>query len=96
MLEIIGIIFFARKIGSIAQEKGLPVGWWRFYAVLAWILGEFTGGFIGGLLDQETIVILLLAYLCAGIACFTLYKIVSSKPDVMHEFDFDKQDNTYQ
>lgn len=41
MLEIIALVFLSRQIGMLAQRKGQPAGWWKFYMVIAWIAGEF-------------------------------------------------------
>ena len=41
MLEIVALIFLTRKIGSLAERKGLKVGTWKFYTILAWFGAEF-------------------------------------------------------
>jgi hypothetical protein len=35
MLEIIALVFLTRKIGDLAERKGLKKGWWKFYTVIA-------------------------------------------------------------
>ncbi len=47
MIEIIVLIFLAKEIGRLALTKGLKPGWWKFYLVIGWILGEFLGLIIG-------------------------------------------------
>jgi hypothetical protein len=51
MLEIVFIIFLARKIGEIIEPKGRKTGWYKFMLVALWIGGEFTGGVVAGLIS---------------------------------------------
>ena len=56
MLEIIVLIFLTKRIGEIAVQKGLPAGWWKFYAVLGWVGGEIIGVVLGIMLfDTDSI-----------------------------------------
>ena len=47
MIEIFVLIFLCRKIGVMAEEKGLKPSIWKFYTVLAWIGFEFAGLILG-------------------------------------------------
>ncbi len=65
MLEIIILIFLARKVGEIVRSKGRPAGWFQFLAVVLWIGGELIGGLIGGIVGALTDTGMALAYVCA-------------------------------
>ena len=47
MLEIVILYFLSKKIGALAETKGLKAGPWKLRLVLFWILGEFIGVFAG-------------------------------------------------
>ena len=65
MLEIIILIFLARKVGEIVRSKGRKAGWFQFLAVVLWIGGELVGGVIGGSVGALTDTGMALAYVCA-------------------------------
>ena len=94
MLEIIAIIFLSRKIGDIAERKGLKRGWWIFYMVIAWIFAEFLGAFVAILVFQaeETLAIYPFAIAFAIASYFILRAVLSKKPDVVDPaFEFEGQ-----
>lgn len=95
MIEIIILIFIARKIGKIAREKGLkPLGY-QVLLVVLWILGELMLGGFGYALVGDTelacaayLFAILGALLGAGIA----FLIVNSKkPIVSPRVDYQEQ-----
>ena len=47
MLEIILIIYLAKKIGARVEMKGYKKGGYIAMFIAFWILGEFIGAFIG-------------------------------------------------
>ncbi len=54
MIEIIVLIFLCRSIGNKAAQKGLKVGWWKFYTVAAWVAAEILGIMIAIILFGPT------------------------------------------
>ncbi len=46
-MDVIVLIFLAIEIGKLATKKGLSSTRWVINLVLAWVLGELTGGVIG-------------------------------------------------
>lgn len=89
MLEIIALIFLTRKIGKIAEDKGLKPGTWKLYTVLAWIAGEFIGAVIGALIfgPENIVSIILLAIAGAVTGYFLVRNTLSKKPDVFDDID---------
>ena len=82
MLEIIALIFLTRKIGLIAERKGLKPGTWKFYTVLAWFVAEIIGMVIGvSLFGQELIPLMLFGLFCAFGGYLFIHSIISKKPD---------------
>lgn len=49
MLEIIALIFLTKDVGKIAMAKGLKPLTWKIYTVVAWIISEIIGLFVGAL-----------------------------------------------
>ncbi|MEO8415122.1 MAG: hypothetical protein ABI472_15750 [Ginsengibacter sp.] len=47
MLEIIALIFLTKEIGKLAHTKGLKVLTWKIYTIVAWIVSEIIGVFVG-------------------------------------------------
>lgn len=96
MLEILALVFLSRDIGNIAERKGLKRGWWRFYTVLAWFIGEIIGVFIALLIfrsEEVSIGIYLFAIAFAVGGYFVIKAIVSKKPDaILQNFEFEGQD----
>lgn len=81
MLEIILLINLTKKIGLLADAKGLKAGTWKLYTVLAWFAGEVIGAVIGGMLTDEPIVYYLLAIACAVASYFLLKAHLNKLPD---------------
>lgn len=45
MLEILLLVYLCKRIGIGLRAKGHRAGWYQFFVVLAWLGGEFFGGF---------------------------------------------------
>jgi hypothetical protein len=95
MLEIIAIIYLTRKIGLLAETKGLKPARWKFYMVLGWILFEFAGIIAGVLIfgKDNLVSIILLAYAFAITAYFILRAHLSKLPDTVWGDDIDEIGN---
>jgi len=94
MLEIIALIFLTRKIGDLAERKGLKKGWWKFYTVIGWFGGEIVGIVLSILIFQtdDTLSLLPLGYACAIGSYFILKAVLSKRPDVeTPAFEFEGQ-----
>jgi len=94
MLEILALIYLTRKIGDLAERKGLKKGWWKFYTVLAWVGAEIIGIVLSILIFQtdETLALLPLAYAFAIGSYFILRAVLSKRPDVVEPgFEFEAQ-----
>ena len=91
MLEIIALIFLTKKIGVLAEQKGLKPGTWKLYAVLSWIAGEIIGIVIGfALFGQSNLVpAVLLGLACAVSSFFILRANLNKRPDSFND-DIDK------
>jgi hypothetical protein len=76
MIEILVLIFLTRKIGDIAARKGVPVGRWKLYTVLAWILGEFGGLLLSMAITDNLGMNILFGIVCAvGGYLFVKYRL---------------------
>ena len=94
MLEIIALIYLTRKIGDLAERKGLKKGWWKFYTVIGWFGGEIIGIVLSILIFQteETLALLPLGYAFAIASYFILRAVLSKKPDFVDPaFEFEGQ-----
>ena len=47
MLEIVALIFLTKEIGKLAHNKGLKPLTWKIYTIVAWIVSEIIGVFVG-------------------------------------------------
>lgn len=67
MLEIIALYFLTIHNGKIAAQKGLKPLTWKINTILAWIIGEIIGVFIGMAIFgfNNLILIMLFALPCA-------------------------------
>lgn len=50
MLEIIALIFITKDVGKLAQAKGVKPLNWKIYTIIAWVVSEIAGIFIGALI----------------------------------------------
>jgi hypothetical protein len=87
MLEILFLIWFVRKLGSMAREKGRSSGWGAL-GILGWVGGEFTGFIIGGIADAGVGGSYGLALLCAAVGAGGAYAIVSMLGNERARYDF--------
>lgn len=76
MLEIAFLVWFCRKLASIAKGKGRS-GSWGALGALLWIGGEISGFVVGTLADAEA-GSYLVALLFAGLGAVVAYVIVSA------------------
>lgn len=86
MLEIIALIFLAREIGYLAEQKGRHAGEWKLYFVLGWIFAEVTGFMVA----TQTLGMELFPAMMLGIACgitvyFVLKASLNRRPDVFED-----------
>jgi len=94
MLEIIALVFLTRKIGYLAERKGLKKGWWKFYTVIAWFGAEILGIVLSILIFQteEILGLVFLGYIFAIASYFILKAVLSKKPDIeTTAFEFEAQ-----
>lgn len=93
MLEILALVYFSRKIGDLAQRKGLKRGLWRFYTVLAWFGAEILGIVLSLFIFQteETFALLPLGWGFAIGSYFILRSSLSKRPDIETSFEFEQQ-----
>jgi putative Mn2+ efflux pump MntP len=92
MLEIIALIWLTGITGRLAFQKGKPVGWWKFYTVLAWLAGEFIGAFLSALLfsTEDYISALPMAILGAVGGFLIIRAVLQKMPDKPEEgFEFE-------
>jgi hypothetical protein len=89
MLEIIALIFLTKKIGALAQKKGLKPGTWKLYTVLCWFGAEIAGAVIGVvILGGENIILgVLLGIACAVGSYFVLKANLNKRPDIDDDID---------
>ena len=89
MLEIIILIFLTKKIGVLAGIKGLPVGRWKLYLVLAWIGAELLGAIIAVIIfgKENLFSTFLVAIACAASSYFILTNYLNKLPDIVDEED---------
>jgi hypothetical protein len=92
MLEIIAIIYLSKNVGQLAYQKGLKVGWWKFYTIISWILFEIIGVVIGLLIfNRDNLVSIILVGYAAAITSFFILKAYLNKlPDHQFEDDIDQ------
>jgi hypothetical protein len=53
VIEILILFFLTRKIGVLAERKGLPANRWKLYTVLCWFLCEIAGALISYMIVQD-------------------------------------------
>ena len=95
MLEILGLIYFTRQIGPIADRKGVNATGWKVMAVLAWLITEITVAVLLTLNGVEQMALFFLGPLSGLLCYFIVRQILSSKPDkddeLLAEFGKDVQ-----
>jgi len=92
MLEILGIIYLTGKIGTLAEQKGLKKGIWKFYMVLAWFGGEILGIVLGIITFGPDNIVgsVMVGYALAITNYFLLKSILSKKPNAVDtSFEFE-------
>ena len=77
MLEILGIIWFSRKLGAIAEEKGRKPGRYKFLGVASWVGCEILGAVVGAASGSEAAVYLY-AIMFAIVGNIITYAAISS------------------
>ena len=92
MLEIIALIFLTKKIGALAEKKGLKPGTWKLYTVLCWFGAEILGAILGFvMLGEENMVGAILFGLgCAVGSYFVLKANLNKRPDTIMEDDINR------
>jgi uncharacterized transporter YbjL len=94
MLEIIAIIGFTKRIGLLAERKGLNKSTWKVYMVLAWFISEIIGLMLGIITfgADNVVLSLILAYALAICSYFLLKSFLDKKPDAEQDnFDFEQK-----
>ncbi|HQW47281.1 MAG: hypothetical protein IPL09_12200 [Bacteroidetes bacterium] len=83
MLEIIALYFLTIHNGKIAAQKGLKPLTWKINTILAWIIGEIIGVFIGMAIFgfNNLILIMLFALPCAFGGFHFIKHTLEKKPD---------------
>ncbi|GAB4417904.1 MAG: hypothetical protein OHK0039_28790 [Bacteroidia bacterium] len=81
MLEIIALVYLTRQIGNRAEDKGLPKTRWKVYTVLAWFGMELLGGIVGGLMNLDLILTVVLALLFAFGGYLLVRYLLDQQPD---------------
>ncbi len=91
MLEIILLIFLTKKIGILAEAKGLSGKRWKLYLVLSWISAELLGAFIAVMIfgPDNLFSCFLVAIGCAGSSYLLIKNYLNKLPDVISEDDVD-------
>jgi len=83
MLEIILLIYLARRIRGVVEPKGYKPGKWQAYAVLLWIGIEILGILVFMILfGASQLIAIASAYLCAIGASIALQKYAEKLPDL--------------
>ncbi|MEO5893915.1 MAG: hypothetical protein ABIQ31_26900 [Ferruginibacter sp.] len=92
ILEIIALIFLCKRNGALAIRKGLKAGSWKWYTVIAWLVGEMTGVLLGmGFYRQEDSIrenivgISMLGLTCAFGGYLFIKFLLDKKPDALDE-----------
>jgi len=89
MLEIIALIFLTKEIGKIAAKKGLKPITWKIYTIVAWLVSEIVGVFVGALIfSSDNIVSIILVGLMFAITSYFIIKAQLNKfPDQTFDDD---------
>ena len=90
MLEIIALVILSRKIGNLAERKGLKRGMWRLYMILCWFGAEiFFAVAVMIFLPDEILIALGVAYAAAISSYFILKANLNKRPDAVIENEID-------
>jgi hypothetical protein len=81
MIEILALIFLTRKIGDKATLKGLPVGRWKLYTILAWFGGEILGVVLGLMVSDNLLSAVGIGVLCAVGGYLVVKYNIDKQPD---------------
>lgn len=83
MLEIIALIFLTKDIGKLADAKGLKPLTWKIYTIVAWIISEIIGVFVGALIfGPDNIISVMLIGITFAITSYFIIKAQLTKlPD---------------
>lgn len=89
MLEIIALIFLSKKVGHMAEQKGLKPSTWKLYNVLAWVSVEILVIFIMLLvLGKDLSILAALFGIGAGYCSHLLIiRSLNNMPDAESELD---------
>ena len=92
MLEIIALIFLTKKMGALAERKGLKPGTWKLYTVLCWFGAEIIGVILGFVMmgEENMLVAVILGFAFAVSSYFILKAYLSKRPDVMDDEDINR------
>jgi hypothetical protein len=90
MLEILFLIWYTGKIGSIVSAKGRGTGGYKFLTVILWIGGELTGAVIGAAGGATGAPVYILALIGAAVGAGIAWAIangVSPLPNAPQQMD---------
>lgn len=93
MLEIFFVIGLCKALGNLLRAKGRKPFWMQVLLVVTWIVGEFSGGFLAGVLHvlrngedaPMGISVYLFAILGAALAAGFTFLIAYMLPSLDHE-----------
>lgn len=86
MIEILLIIFLARRIGNIAVRKGHKRGPNIIFFVVMWIAGEIIGGLSGAFLTKGHVLsTYLMALIGAAVGAIIAFRVVNSLEDLNND-----------
>lgn len=87
MLEIILLVILTKRIGVLAEKKGLQPGVWKLYTVLAWIGAEIVGVTASMMIFgmEELFPAYLLGIGCAATSYFVILSFLNKKPNNLEE-----------
>jgi hypothetical protein len=94
MLEIIALIFLTKDVGKLALAKGLKPLTWKIYTVVAWVISEIIGVFVGALIfGTDNLVSVVLIGLTFAITSYFIIKARLNKLPDYFDNDIDNIGN---
>jgi hypothetical protein len=78
MLEILFLIFLAKKMGKTVEAKGRKAGRYKAMLVAFWFGGEILGLIIGRAIVGESIAIYLIALIGAGVGAAAAFGVANN------------------